>query len=110
MSLNLIQICWGDSNALLYVGGRGDSQAFPKSIDQGLEQGLVVWDGLQDVAISRNVADGPLAQPGAAEAEDVAGEMEEVGRTVSSLRPRYAYINRCEKRHGSCEPTCQVCG
>ncbi len=37
------------------------SQAFSASIDEGLEQWLVMWDGLQDVTITGDVANGPLS-------------------------------------------------
>ena len=43
-----------------------DSQSFPEAVDQSLEEGLVVGDGLQDVAVRRHVPDGPLAEPRAA--------------------------------------------
>lgn len=68
------------------------SQALPAAVDQGLEQRLVVRDGLQDVAVAGDVADGPLAQPGAAQSEDVAveergREREERGRVISDSEP-----------------------
>ena len=50
------------------------SQSLPVAVDESLEQRLVVGDGLQDVAVRCDVADGPLAQPGAAQSEDVAGD------------------------------------
>ena len=48
-------------------------QALPVAVNKGLEQWLVVRDGLQDVPIVGHVADGPLAQPRTAQSEDVAG-------------------------------------
>lgn len=51
-----------------------NSQSFPEAVDEGLEEGLVVGDGLQDVPICSDVADGPLAQSRAAQPEDVAVE------------------------------------
>ena len=51
-------------------------QSHPSAVDEGLEEGLVVGDGLQDVAVVGDVADGPLAQSGAAQSEDVAGRSE----------------------------------
>lgn len=48
-----------------------DSQSLSVSINEGLEEWLVMGDGLQDVPISRHVADCPLAQPSAAQPEDV---------------------------------------
>lgn len=51
-----------------------DSQSLSVAINEGLEQGLVVGDGLQDVAISRHISDGPLTEPSAAEPENVAEE------------------------------------
>lgn len=50
------------------------SQALLVPVDQGLEQGLVLRDGLQDAPVLGHVADGPLAQPGAAESENIAGK------------------------------------
>lgn len=50
------------------------SQSFPEAVYEGLEQGLVVGNGLQYVPVCRHVADGPLAQPRTAQAEDVAEE------------------------------------
>lgn len=59
----------------VWTGGLGaqvDSQSLSVSINEGLEQGFVVGDGLQDVPICRHVSDRPLAQPSAAEPENVA--------------------------------------
>lgn len=36
-------------------------EAFSASIDEGLEQWLVMWDGLQDVTVTGDVANGPLS-------------------------------------------------
>lgn len=52
-------------------------QAFPAAIDECLEEWFVVGDGLQDVPISSDIADGPLAQARAAQPEDVTTEREE---------------------------------
>ena len=79
-----------------------DSQALPVAIDEGLEQGLVVGDGLQDVAISRHVPDGPLTQPSAAEPENVA---EKHGERCEATRVRRGTPGR--RCRGL---TCQVCG
>lgn len=49
----------------------GHVQALPVAIDEGLEQRLVVGDGLQYVAIVGHIADGPLAQSRTAQSEDV---------------------------------------
>lgn len=49
-----------------------DSQSLSVSINEGLEEWFVMGDGLQDVPISCHVADSPLAQPSAAQPEDVA--------------------------------------
>lgn len=46
-------------------------QALPEAINEGLEQRFVVGDGLQYVAITGHIADGPLAKPCTAESEDV---------------------------------------
>lgn len=48
------------------------SQSLPVSVNEGLEEGLVVGDGLQDVPVVGDVANGPLAQSCAALSEDVA--------------------------------------
>lgn len=52
----------------------GYVQALSVAIDEGLEQRLVVGDGLQDVAVVGHIADGPLSQARAAQPEDVATE------------------------------------
>lgn len=54
-----------------------DSQSLSVSINEGLEEGFVMGDGLQDVPISCHVADGPLAEPSAAQPEDVAESQRE---------------------------------
>lgn len=43
-----------------------DLQSFPEAIDESLEEGFVVGNGLEYVSIRCHVADGPLAQPCAA--------------------------------------------
>lgn len=50
------------------------SQSFPEAIYKGLEQGLIVGNGLQYVSVCCHVADGPLAQPRTTQAEDVTEE------------------------------------
>lgn len=62
-----------------------DSQSLSVSINEGLEQGLVVGDGLQDVPVRRHVSDRPLTEPSAAEPENVAEEQQ---RRVSARRRR----------------------
>lgn len=49
-----------------------DLQSFPKAIDEGLEEGFVMRNGLQDVPISRDITDSPLAEPRTAQPEDIA--------------------------------------
>lgn len=49
-----------------------DSQSLSVSINEGLEERFVMGDGLQDVPVSCHVADRPLAQPSAAQPENVA--------------------------------------
>ena len=44
------------------------------AVQQRLAQGLVLWDGLQGGAVAGDVADRPLPQPRAGEAEHVARE------------------------------------
>lgn len=53
-----------------------DSQSLSVSINEGLEQGFVVGDGLQDVPVRRHISDRPLTEPGAAEPENVAEEQQ----------------------------------
>lgn len=48
-----------------------DSQSLSVSINEGLEEWLIMGDGLQDVPISCHIADCPLAEPSAAQPEDV---------------------------------------
>lgn len=50
---------------------RGYVQALPVAVDEGLEQRFVVGDGLQYVAVTGHIANGPLAQSCTAESEDV---------------------------------------
>ena len=57
----------------------GYIQALPVAIDEGLEQWLVVGDGLQYVPIISHITDGPLAQPSTTQSEDVA--VRDGGRT-----------------------------
>lgn len=47
------------------------SQSFPEAIYKGLEQGLIVGNGLEYVSVRCHVADGPLAQPCTTQAKDV---------------------------------------
>lgn len=49
------------------------SQSFPEAIYKGLEQGLIVGNGLEYVSVCCHVADGPLAQPRTTQAKDVTG-------------------------------------
>lgn len=49
-----------------------DLQSFPKAIDEGLEEGFVMRNGLQDVPISCDVTDSPLAESRTAQSEDIA--------------------------------------
>lgn len=53
-----------------------DSQSFPEAVDESLEEGFVVGDSLEDVSICCHITDGPLAQPRAAQTEDVTVERE----------------------------------
>lgn len=49
-----------------------DLQSLSISVNESLEEWFVMGDGLQDVPISCHVSDRPLAQPSAAQPEDVA--------------------------------------
>lgn len=49
----------------------GYVQAFSVAVNEGLEQRLVVGDGLQYVSIAGHIADGPLSQARATEPKDV---------------------------------------
>lgn len=58
-----------------------DLQSFPEAIYEGLEEGFIVGNGLEYVSICCHVADGPLAQPCAAQSEDVTEERDVRNRT-----------------------------
>lgn len=75
-----------------------DLQSFSEAIYQGLEEGFIVGNGLEDVSICRHVADGPLAKPCTAQTEDVAGE--EDTRKINDYQvPSYsAQKNRSNSR------------
>lgn len=47
-------------------------QSFPEAVDECLEEGFIVGNGLQDIPVCSHVADGPLAQTSAAQPEYVA--------------------------------------
>lgn len=47
-------------------------QALPVAVDERLEQGFVVGDGLQYVSVIGHITYGPLAQTCTAQSEDVA--------------------------------------
>lgn len=47
------------------------AQAFSAAVNESLEQWFIMGDGLQYVSITGHITDGPLAQSGAAESEDV---------------------------------------
>ena len=51
-----------------------DLQSFPEAINEGLEKGFVVGNGLEYVSICCHIADSPLAQSRAAQPEDVTEE------------------------------------
>lgn len=73
---NLAQINWHLDTML-----RFDLQSLSITINKGLEEGFVVGDRLQDVPVCRHVADRPLAQPSAAQPENVAeGETDRLRR------------------------------
>lgn len=49
-----------------------DLQSFPKAIDEGLEEGFIMRNGLQDIPISCDVTNSPLAKPRTAQSENIA--------------------------------------
>ncbi len=51
-----------------------DLQSFPEAIDEGLEEGFVVGNGLEYVSVCRHIADSPLAKSCTAQSEDVTEE------------------------------------
>lgn len=51
-----------------------DLQSFPKTVDEGLEEGFVMGNGLENVSVCRHITNSPLAQPRTAQPEDVAEE------------------------------------
>lgn len=61
-----------------------DLQSFPEAINEGLEEGFVVGNGLEYVSICCHVADGPLAQPCTAKSEDVTEERDKRNKTCWS--------------------------
>ena len=63
-------------------GGGVSLQSLSGAVQQGLAQRLVLRDCLEDVPVCSHVADGPLAQPGAGQPEDVAAGLVDV--TVQS--------------------------
>lgn len=63
-------------------------QAFPEAINECLEEGFVVGDCLEDVPICSDVANGPLTQAGAAQAENV---------TENTQRERNFSLGQAEK-------------
>ena len=48
-----------------------DLQSFPKTIYEGLEEGFIMGNGLENISICRNVANSPLAQSCTAQSEDI---------------------------------------
>ena len=48
-----------------------NSQSLALSVEQGLTERLVLWDCLQNLAVSRHVADRPLAQPRTAQPKHI---------------------------------------
>ena len=54
-----------------------DLQSFPKTIYEGLEEGFIMGNGLENISICGHVADSPLAQPCAAQPEDITEERRE---------------------------------
>ena len=73
----------------------GYVQALPVAIDEGLEQRLVMGDGLQYVGIVGHIADSPLAQPRTTQSEDVTvrGEKEERTSFIHTLQNRTCITN-----------------
>ena len=73
-------------------------------------------DGLQDVAVRCDVADGPLAEPGAAQSEDVAGDKVDAKSGTDISRGIYWCMGVCVLlRACLCVRvcvclTCQACG
>lgn len=61
-------------------------QSFPEAIDEGLEKGFVVRNGLQDVPIGRDVSDSPLAEARTAQPEDIAVNTQRIMREKPLLR------------------------
>lgn len=94
---NLAQINWH-----VDAVQRADLQSLSVAINEGLEEGFVVGDRLQDVSVCRHVADRPLAQPSAAQTENVAeGGTDRF--TLQQISP-HGVIDRIDGL------TCQVCG
>ena len=58
--------------------GQENLQSFSVTVEQGLAEALVLGYRLQNVPVCRHIADGPLAQPGAAQPEHVAEHRDQV--------------------------------
>lgn len=48
-----------------------DLQSFPETINESLEEGFIMGNGLEYISICSHVANSPLAQSCAAQSEDV---------------------------------------
>lgn len=51
-----------------------DLQSFPETINEGLEEGFIMGNGLEYVSICCHVTDCPLAQSGTTQSKDVTAE------------------------------------
>lgn len=75
-------------------------QSFPEAVDESLEEWLVVGNGLQDVSICSDIADGPLAQPCTAESENVAEVQNKAVLCYSTGQDSSVCASRNKEWHG----------
>ena len=50
---------------------KGNLQSFSCSIEQGLTERLILWNGLKNVSVISHIADGPLTQTCTTQSKDV---------------------------------------
>lgn len=78
-----------------------NSQSLSVSIDESLEERFIVGDGLQDVAVSRHVANRPLAQPSAAQPEDVTVRDAYLNKRLQTLKKANRTKTKCIRHCGT---------
>lgn len=69
-------------NRYKLVKQKGNLQAFSETINEGLEERLIMGNGLENIPIGCHVTDGPLAQSSATQSEDITGEREKMYQVI----------------------------